>query len=60
MKNTELNINGNPILSGVPVEPEYEEPWRKVCYTCTGSGRFEKKFDLRHLNFIADVPAADA
>jgi len=53
MKEENVNINeNNPLLSGIPVEIESEEHWRKVTYTCTGSGRFEKNFDLKHLKFM--------
>ncbi len=34
------------LLAGIPFEPESSEEWRKVRYSCSGSGRIEKKFDL--------------
>ncbi len=52
MKNENVNINDNPILSGIPVEFESDEPWRKVRFSCSGAGRIEKNFDLKHLKFM--------
>lgn len=52
MKNEETNINENPILSGIPVEFESDESWRKTRLSCSGAGRVEKNFDRKHLNFI--------
>lgn len=54
MKNQCLNINDmNPYLSGIPVEFESDEPWRKTRLSCSGAGRVEKNFDIKHLNFMA-------
>jgi len=47
------NENVNPALSGIPVEFESDEPWRKTRLSCSGAGRVEKNFDRKHLNFIA-------
>jgi len=52
MKNENININENPILSGIPVEFESDEPWRKTRLSCSGAGRLEKNFDQKHLSFI--------
>lgn len=42
------NINDGllELLPGIPVEHEYKEPWKKACYSCSGAGRIESKFDL--------------
>jgi len=52
MKNENININENPNLSGIPVEFESEEEWRKTRLSCSGAGRVEKNFDSKHLNFL--------
>lgn len=53
MKNGNININENPYLAGIPVEFESNEPWRKKRLSCSGAGRVEKNFDLKHLNHMA-------
>ncbi len=50
MKNE--NINENPILSGIPVEFECDEPWRKKRLSCSGAGIVEKNFDRRHFEHM--------
>ena len=52
MKNEDTEINENPVLSGIPVEFESDEPWRKIRLSCSGAGRVEKNFDSKHLSFI--------
>lgn len=53
MKNENININENPNLAGIPVEFESDEPWRKTRLSCSGAGRVEKNFDIKHLEFMA-------
>lgn len=53
MKTENDNINENPALAGIPVEFESDEPWRKTRYSCSGAGRLEKNFDIKHLEFMA-------
>ena len=38
------------LLSGIPIEIEGNEPWRKPGFSCSGTGRLEKKFDLKHID----------
>lgn len=52
MKNENVNINENPILSGIPVEFECDEPWRKQRLSCSGAGRVEKNFDRENLEYM--------
>lgn len=51
------NINEDvlELIPGLPVEPDYEEPWRKARCSCSGSGRIEKKFDLLGMENIYDA-----
>jgi len=51
MKNE--NINENPNLAGIPVDFESDEPWRKTRLSCSGAGRLEKNFDIKHLTHMA-------
>lgn len=48
------NINEDllEMFPGLPVEPEYNEPWRKARYSCSGAGRIEKKFDLLSMKTV--------
>ncbi len=46
------NINEDSIFSGIPVDFESDEPWRKSKYSCSGSGRIDKNFDLKNLSFL--------
>lgn len=54
MKSENINEDLLELLPGIPVEPEYEEPWRKACYSCSGAGRIEKKFDLLQMKTVYD------
>ncbi|HPS57864.1 MAG TPA: hypothetical protein PK514_07130 [Spirochaetota bacterium] len=49
-ENRDVNINGDlrEMFPGLLVEPE-NESWRKACYSCSGTGRLEKNFDMRYL-----------
>ncbi len=49
-ENNEKNINEDlrEMFPGLIIEPE-EESWRKACYSCSGTGRLEKNFDMRFL-----------
>ena len=49
LTNTDEDIN--PLLAGIPVEVENNDPWRKAHYSCSGAGRIESKFDIWHLTF---------
>jgi len=42
------------MLPGLPVEPEYDEPWRKARCSCSGSGRIEGKFDFLQMETVYD------
>ena len=48
------NINEGllDMLPGLPVEQEYEEPWRKARCSCSGAGRIESKFDLLQMKTV--------
>ena len=46
------NINEDSFLSGIPVDYISDEPWRKSKYSCSGSGRIDKNFDLKNLSFL--------
>lgn len=56
MVNENIHEDALELLAGIPVEPESNEEWRKARYSCSGSGRIEKKFDLILWNLN---PAAD-
>jgi hypothetical protein len=60
MKEKNININMNPILAGIPVEFESDEPWRKTRLSCSGAGRVEKNFDRKHLEFMFKFKNQDA
>ena len=60
MKNENTGINENPLLAGIPVAFESDEPWRKTRYSCSGAGRVEKNFDEKHLNFMFKYLNADS
>jgi hypothetical protein len=47
-----ININEDSILSGIPVDFESDEPWRKSRFSCSGSGRIDKNFDLKNFAFM--------
>lgn len=59
MNEDNIDINDNPILSGIPVEFESDEPWRKTRLSCSGAGRVEKNFDRRHLEFMLKFTVKD-
>ncbi len=46
------NINEDSMFSGIPVDYESDEPWRKSKYSCSGSGRIDRNFDLKNLSFF--------
>lgn len=52
--NKEKNIYTDllEMLPGIPVEPEYKEPWRKACYSCSAAGLIKKKFDLLQMRTV--------
>lgn len=53
MKTENTYITENPVFERIPVEFESDEPWRKTRLSCSGAGRLEKNFDLKHLEFMA-------
>ena len=53
MKTENTYITENPVFERIPVEFESGEPWRKTRLSCSGAGRLEKNFDLKHLEFMA-------
>jgi hypothetical protein len=46
------DIETNTPFAGIPIEPELNEPWRKKRFSCSGSGRIEKNFDFKYLEFL--------
>lgn len=48
--------NGHGFIAGfsprIPDEPDTNEPWRKNHLSCSGSGRIDRNFDLKYIEFL--------
>jgi hypothetical protein len=54
-ENNENNIHEDllEMFPGLMIEPE-QESWRKARYSCSGSGRLEKNFDMKLLEINSE------
>ena len=53
-ENNNIHEDLYEMLPGLPVEPDYDEPWRKARCSCSGSGRIESKFDFKQMDAVYD------